>query len=121
SLLTSKRWSACSFRQEFVDRLRVGFSFFQHWQMSRILHPLDANNTGNVVGESLGNRGTEIRVVLAPQDQGRMAEAPDSIESSHILEIVFAIELPIQKTPQAQPSFRSRHVRAGEGSQNLIA
>ena len=73
------------------------------------------------MGESLGNRRTEICVVLAPQDQGRVVEAPDSIDSSHRLEIVFAIELPIQKTPQAQPSFRSLHVRTCEGSQNLIA
>src|SRR6516162_8216818 len=50
-----------------------------------------------------------------------MAEAPHSIDGSHRLEIVLAIQLPTQKTPQAQPPLRSRYVWACEGSQNLIA
>ena len=37
SLLPLKHWNVRSFGQEFVDRLRVGLRFFQHWQVSGIL------------------------------------------------------------------------------------
>jgi hypothetical protein len=88
-----------SFREEFVDGVCIGFRFFQHGQVSGIFQPLDANDAGNVVGEPLGNRRTEIRIVPALQNQSWMAKAPDSIDGSHRLEIVLTVQLPTQKTP----------------------
>jgi len=100
--------------------LCIGIRFFQHWQVSGILKPLDPNYARDVVGEPLRNFGSEILVVSAPEDQGWTAEAPNSIHSSHRLEIVIAVQLPAQKTAQTQPPFRSRHVWSREARQNFI-
>jgi len=100
--------------------LCIGIRFLQHWQVSGILKPLDPNYARDVVGEPLRNFGSEILVVSAPEDQGWTAEAPNSIHSSHRLEIVIAVQLPAQKTAQTQPPFWSRHVWSREARQNFI-
>jgi len=78
----------------------IGLRFFQHWQVSGIFEPLDANYARDVVGESLSKPGAKILVVPAPEQQGWTPEATHSIDSSHRLEIVIVVQLPVQKTAE---------------------
>src|SRR5215472_14288158 len=95
-------WRRAIFCEKSDKRLPIGFTLFQRWQVRRIIHPVDTNDSWYVLGQPIGDRRTEVSVVLTPQDENGPVEPLHRVQGAHRFQIVLTIELPMKKSPQAR-------------------
>src|SRR5215472_15752324 len=107
-------WRRAIFCEKSDKRFPVGLRFFQHWQVCRIIHPLDTNDSWYVLGQPIGDRRTEVSVVLTPQDENGPVEPLHPVQCAHRFQIVLTIKLPVKKSPQPRMAPRSAQLRGRE-------
>jgi len=93
-------WRRAIFCEKSDKRLPVGLRLFQHWQVCRIIHPLDTNDSWYVPGQPIGDRRTEVSVMLTPQDENGPVEPLHRVQRAHRFQIVLTIKLPMKKSAQ---------------------
>src|SRR5215471_5039226 len=113
-------WRRAFFCEKSDERLPIGLRLFQHWQVCRIIHPLDTNDSWYVLGQPIGDRRAEVSVVLTPQDENGPVEPLHPVQRAHRFQIVLTIKLPMKKSPQARITLRSAQLRGGERREHCV-